>query len=97
MTEAPQEQQPTWADYLVKLDPERAVYMVDSGEALGGERIMAIGHGWIALDQGAVDKLLSQPEDADGVISREPDGLQMWISGIPYPVVQADRPGEKLW
>jgi hypothetical protein len=81
---------PGWTDYTVTFtDTEHATYMQQTGVALGGLRIMDMGGGKVALDQEAVEKLLRQPEDADGCIEDSGGGLLLWISGYSYTVSPA--------
>lgn len=82
---------PSWTDYTVTVGAEYAAYLEDSGRALGGLRIVDLGDGRAALDAGAVEQLKGQPEDADGCISHDDDGLRMWLQGSPFQVSPADE------
>jgi hypothetical protein len=81
---------PAWNVYMAEVGEDHAQYMAETGMARGGLRIADLGDGRIALDEDAVQNLMRLIDDDDGVVVRDGDKLQLWISGWPYLVSPAD-------
>jgi len=76
---------PDWAAYTVTVDPDIAPAIVAGGARIP-LRLADLGAGRIVLDIEAVAAMGAWPEDANGCITADEDGLTMWISGVGHAV-----------
>lgn len=85
---------PAWADFIAEVGDVTATRLEQVGERLGGLRCLAVGNGFVALDDEAVAVLRRQPVDGDGFVSVNPvdsGKAWVWFAGKPFALEPRQR------
>lgn len=69
--------------YTAQVGPDNAARLAVSDDA-GNPLIEDIGEGTVRINE--LDRLRTRAPDADGAITDDTDGLQIWLDGESYPI-----------